>query len=66
MSRTHNKIQVNITPLNEDISVGVPPPKQGGSTNPTYHFESNELSGFLGFKNNRIAEVGFTSKFIPT
>jgi len=64
----YNKQQLNITPLNDE-EVGVPPPKQGGSR-PTSHFlnfESSELSGFLGFKTNRIPQTGFTltSRFTP-
>ena len=65
------KNQIDIVPLIDDFGVGATPPTQGGSNNPTNHFlefESDELSNFLGFKYNRIPQVGFrsTSKFIAT
>jgi len=65
----YTKNQTNFTPLN-DVEVGIPPPKQGGAA-PTNHFlkfESSELSGYLGFKTNRIPTTGFTStnRFIVT
>ena len=59
----YRKNQVKITPLVNEVEVGVVPPTQGGLT-PTNHFlkfESSELSDFLGFDNPRIPQVGFTN-----
>lgn len=58
----YNKNQVNINPLIDDVEVGAQPPAQGNNIagNHFLEFEGESLAQFLGFRNSRTPQTGFT------